>query len=814
MPFFRAIPHSLRALLRAPTFVAVVIVVLALGVAANTIIFTLVDELLLNPFPYRDPNQLVTIWQSNPALSGITAERIPAAWSNFDAWRTQSHSFQAMGAIQVNLEFNLTGFKTPEHLAAAEATPGFFQMLGVNASPGRAFLPEDGEPGSNPVALVTDAFVRKHFAQENPVGRRLLLNDSPYTIVGVLPKEFHLPAMSGGTIEYKPEVWLPLTTPTATNGPGMTVQRLRVVGRLKPGVSLSQAKEDVAAIMVRRVQEDPGLNQGYGVSLFSLYEENTDPDLRNELQLLLLAALVLLLLACISLAGLMLARTMVRRKNLAIMAALGAGRWPLITPILGESFLLAVPSAGLGLLLSYAGVHIISTLRLNDIHAPERLAINLHAFIFAACVSMLTVVIFGLVPAWIGANGNPSNALKSGPSERLPRSLAFPAFVILQIAAALSLAIVATLLIRSFQRVLAIDPGFQAQQVLTAHLVLPPQRYSTLQDQTRFCQQLQERLQAIPGVDSAALIDNMPLYAIRYGAFEIEGRPIRQRSAAPSADNALVTPNFFQTTGIALRQGRFFTQQEAEADPPNVVIINEALARQWWPGQDPVGSHIRELPLSGSPGPWQTIVGVVADVRQVNTETPARPELFLPAKAFSRMSVVVRTSMADPLSTSASLQQAVWDVDHDLPVSDVQTLEQIVSDFNSQRQFNMLLLSAFAGFSIVLMLVGMYGLVSSFISSRSRDIGIRLALGAQRGQVCLALLMPTIPPVIAGIVLGLLCSFLAKRLIASVLFNVSPLDPATYILTSLAILAVLVITNLVTTLRAARIDPASVLRDE
>ncbi|HEY6252481.1 MAG TPA: ABC transporter permease [Candidatus Angelobacter sp.] len=817
MPFFRAFPYALRALLRAPVFSAVVILILVLGIAANTTIFALVDELLLNPFPYRDPQQLVMVWQSNPALGGITAKRVPAASVDFDAWRAQNNSFEAMEAFQINVRFNLTGRNIPEHLNAARATPGFFQMLGESPVLGRAFVSGDDAPGANPIVILTYTFWNNHFGGNSPLDEKLLLDGIPYTIIGVLPRNFHLPALFEGIGEYKPDIWVPLPAVSSKDNPQLAkARRLGVCARLKPGVTLAQATADMAAIAERRAKDDPEFDRGYGVSVFPLKVENTDPDLRHELTLFTLAAVFVLFLACTSLAGLMLIRTAERARNTAVMAALGAGRWALMGPILCESLILAVTAGIFGFLASFAGIRLIAALKPSDIHAPERLAINWHAFLIAICISVLTALMFGLLPAWLTANSNLSHALKSSPtgSRGQRRAFARSALVAIQIAVSVVLAIAATLLLRSLQRVLAIDPGFRVERVLTAHLGLPPRRYASVQDRARFCQELLRRLRSLPGVDSAALVDNLPMDAIRYTSFEIEGHAISQRSAAPSADDARVTPDFFRAMNIPLRQGRLFTEEDAEMNPAKTVILNETLARQWWPNQNPVGSHIRPLPISGPPGEWQTVVGVVGDFRQFNPETAARPELLWPANALSGMTVVLRASDASPVGFSSVLEKTVWSIDHDQPLSDVQTLGQIVGDHNSQRKFNTLTLGGFASLSIVLMLAGIYGLISSFISAHKRDIGVRFALGAPRGKVCLSLMRPALAPVITGIAAGVALSFLAQKILASVLFQVSPLDPTTYIASAIALLLIMLLTSVAATLRAARIDPASVLRDE
>ncbi|HEY6352533.1 MAG TPA: ABC transporter permease [Candidatus Angelobacter sp.] len=815
MTFFRSIPYSVRSLMRAPSFTATAIIVLTLGITANTTIFTLVDELLLNPFPYRDPQRLVMVWEANPARGGIAGERTPAAWSNFDTWRTENHVFEAMEAYEIFLGYNLTGLKTPEHVSAARATPGFFNMLGVNAAQGRTFLWQDDTPNAAPIVLLSEKFATKHFPVQNPLGQRLLLDGEPHNVVGVLPKGFHLPAFFEGLSEYKPEIWLPLRKVAANDPPQLATRRRLVVwGRLKPNVSLAQARDDMKAVAARRRQEDPELNQGFDINVFPLEVENTLPDFRNDLRVFSIAAGIVLLLACLNLAGLMVIRTAARNKNFAIMAALGASRRALISPILSETALLAVISTFLGYFAAYGAVHLIAILKPSDINGPERLALNFHSLIFTSCLSILVILIVGFLSAHTVSGSEVIHALKSATFPGRRSSHLRSVLITVQISAAVTLTITAVLLIRSFQHILNVDQGFATQGVLTAHLALPPQRYATPQARAQFCQQLLAKVQAIPEVETAALADYLPLRAIRIIAFEIEGRTITERNAAPFTDFADVTPGFFKSMGMALRQGRFFTEQDAETDPPNVVIINEALARQFWPNQNPIGSHVRRVSTNGPPAPWQTVIGVVADFHQVNTETPARPELLWPTKALSEMTLVLRTKTPNPLSLSSPVQQTVWNLDHDQPVSDIESLEQIVADYNSQRRFNMLTISAFAGFCVLLTIVGIYGLTAAFISSRIQDIGIRFALGAQHLQVYVSLLRPTVLPMLIGIALGLLFSFLAKRLIAAVLFQTSPLDPLTCITTPAVLLAVLVVTSFAATQRAARIDPAKVLRQE
>jgi predicted permease len=813
MPSIRPLSRSIKALMRAPAFAVVSILVLAAGISIATLIFTMADEFLFNPFPYQDPKQVVVLWESNPAFSGLTAERVPATWNNFDAWQLRNRSFQGIEAYEMFMDYNLSGLDRPEQVAAARATPGFFSMLGVNAALGRTFLAGDNIDKANSIALISYNFAKTHFAHKNPLGQSLLLNGAPRTIIGVLPEGFHLPALFEGVREYKPDLWVPLPKPSAVDPAAGRRRFLRVCGRLKFGVSIAQAKEDMNNIAGQLAREDPEFNRGYGVSIFSLDAESIDPDLRNDLRALSAAALFVLLLACTNLAGLMLTRSAGRKKDLAIMAALGANRWSLMTPTLNEGFVLALIAFAASWPLAVGGVHLVAAIRPIDMHSAERLSINGHAFIFAICVSLLTMLVFGLVPAWLITRNDLSDAIRSTPSTRMGTPLARNAILALQIAAAVSFGIAATLLTRSFQRLLDVDLGFRPQRLLTAHVSLSPQRYPTASDRNRFCIRLRESLRSIPEIQSTALADSMPLYSIVYSSFEIEGRPVEQRSAAPSSDVAHVTPDFLATMNIPLVEGRVFTEQEAEQDPPAVAVVNQSLARRYWPKGDAVGSHIRELPLGRAPGPWQTVIGIVGDFRQNSVETPPRPELMWPARTYQQMTVVLQTANANPSSIGNRLEQAVWKIDREQAVAEIQPVEQAIADNNSQRRFNMLAIRSFAGFSMLLTLVGLFGLISSLIASRFRDLAIRLALGAPRTQVCLSLLRTAFIPISAGIAFGLLLSYLAKQLIAAILFQTSPLDPATYVATPAGILVILLVTSLAATIRAARIDPAKVLRE-
>jgi putative ABC transport system permease protein len=811
--WFLRLRYSLRSLARDPAFVLIVILVFSLGIAANTILLTVIDQIVLHSLPYRDPDGLVMIWEANPSLGEPQASRGRVAWNNFREWQTQTDVFDAIEAHEW-AEYNLTGRGNPEHLVAARASTGFFQMLGVAAQQGRTFLPEDA--GSNSVVLITAAFAKNHFARQNPLGEKLLLNDVPRTIIGVLPGSFHLMTIFEGAYEYKPEIWVPLPSVTAADPPTETlVRRFLVSARLKHGVTLAQARGEMVALATRLAQSDPGLNTGYSVNLVPLKIENADPDLGRALYILWAAAFTVLLLGCLNGSGLMLVRFINRQRDLAIMDALGAPRRVLIANVLTESLMLAAVSATLAWGACYAGLALIRALQPASIYGASRLHLDMRSFVASGLISLLCVSLLGVLPAWIYSRRTFKSSLRQAASFGSARwgSLVRRVLVSTEIAITLVLGIGAMLLTRSFQRILEVDPGFRAANVVTGRIALVPPRYASDDDREHFSERLLDRVRQLPGVEMASLADNFPLYAIHYNWFEIEGQAIAKPGSAPSADYAAVTSDFFQTMGTPLRSGRLFTAADMQNGATQVAILNESLARKYWPNQDPIGAHIRMIPPHRDPGPWRVVVGIVGDYRQFNLETPARPEMFWPARQFSDMTIVART-VNDPAATLPALPKVVAEIDKDQPVADVQTLQYMVDHIISQHRFNMLLLSGLAGLGIVLALAGVYGLISYVISSHQRDLGIRLALGAQRKHVFSALLLQILPFAAIGVVLGLLLSLLTKRLIADLLFEISALDPATYIALPIALMTLAVLTCALPAWRAARMNPVKILRQE
>ncbi|MBZ5523384.1 MAG: ABC transporter permease [Acidobacteriia bacterium] len=805
--------HSLRTLLRAPAFSAIVILILTLGIGATTTIFSVVNTVLISSLPYHDPKNLVMVWERNPALGEpIPGSRVPVAWKNFNAWRTQNQVFQGMEAFD-RANFNLTNVEKPEQLLVARATPGFFQLLGVDAQLGRTFAAGEDVAGANRVAMITDGFFESHLGRDpRALNKALTLDGVPYTIVGVLPAKFHLPSLWEGLTEYKPVVWVPLPAVTAQDAPdAMVRRRLLVTARLRPDVTLDQAMADMLRVSGHLTQQDPALNSGWTINLFPLRVEDVAPNVRGALYFLLLTVGFVLLVACANLGNLMLARAAGKRKEMAIRIALGSGRARLIWQMVIESLVLSFIGGVLGLLFVYLGIRVIVALQPGDIHGLERISVSPPVVLFAIGLSVLTGLIFGLVPAWVATSGDVNEALKqssrntTGGMGPLLRKL----LVVFEVGAALMLTIGASLMIRSFRHVTEISPGFRSENLLTAHISLSAPRYSRPEQQQEFSKRLLERTMTLPGVQSASLADNMPLVGVKLMYFLIEGRSVPDRGKGPAADYAFVTPEFFRTMDVELKSGRLL-QPEDVNDNANVVVINESLAHRFFPDENPVGQHIRRISPNA---PAVTIVGVVADFHQVGMDKPVRPEIFWPSDRFREMTLVARAG-PNALSLAPALQRTVWSIDKDQPVSEVQLMDHLISESVSQRRFNMLLLSVLAVVALVVALVGVYGVISYIISMRSHEIGVRFAMGAVRRQILWLFLQQTLRLVALGVAAGLAAALALQELIASLLFGISATEPWIYISSTLALVIIAMLASVAPAWRAAQSNPAMVLREE
>jgi len=809
MQYFR---HSFRLARRSPVFSAVVVLMLALGIGANTAVFSVVDGVLLRKLPYRDPDRLVMIWEKNPALGAQIGERIPANYTNFAEWQRQSSVFEGIAGME-DANLNRTGTAEPERVTGARISPNFFQVLGVAPAIGATF---DSAPKNTQAAILSDAYWESHFgANRNVIGQSITLNDIPYTIVGVLPAHFYLPSTREGTEQRKPDIWIPYELPAQRSAQDLNRLKIQVYARLRPSISLEQARAEMEVIGKRLEEQNPALNAGFGVNIFPVYVEDVGKDLRRNLLVLLSAVGLILLIACANLANLVLTRAMARQKELAIRKALGASRTELIAQMVMESLVLSLIGGFVGLLVARWGIKAILALKPADILRPEQIHIGIPVLLFTTAASILAGMLFGIFPALYVSRTEVITVLKEGAqfTRTHPQTMR-AALIVIEVSLASVLLIGAGFMIRSLLSVLDVDPGFRPDHLLTMHFSLPPNRYSTSAQTAVFCRQALEKIIALPGVKAASFADGLPLTRIRLMRFTVEGDPVPKRGSEPTADmRGISSPSYFETLGISLVSGRNFTADEINQNLP-VIVINQKLARKLWPNQDAIGKPIWSVPARGEINPTQlTVIGVVRDTRQSSLEDATRPEITRPMQDYTYLTLAVR-SASDPTALTASIKQQIWTLDKDLPVFDVLTMQDVLDDNLGQRRFDSFLMSIFGGLAVVLACVGIYGVLATTVVQQTRDIGVRMALGARRGDVLKMIMGQGLRWVAIGLGIGLLFGFLLTRMLASLLFGVGPTNPLTYIAVSAVMFAVAALACYLPAVRATRIDPMRALRYE
>ncbi|HXR14616.1 MAG TPA: ABC transporter permease [Terriglobales bacterium] len=807
--------HSFRLLRRSPIFSAVVVLMLALGIGANTAVFSVVDGVLLRKLPYRDPDRLVMVWERNPALGASIGERVPAAYTNFAEWVRQSKTLEGIAGME-DANLNRTGIGEPERVNGARISSNFFQVLGVATAMGNSFDSVEQGPHDTQVAILSDAYWQSHFgANHNAIGQSITLNDIPYTIVGVLPAHFYLPSTREGTEQRKPDIWIPYEPAAQRNTLELNRLKMQVYGRLRPGVSLEQARAEMEVIGKRLEEQNPTLNAGFGVNIFPVYVEDVGKDLRRNLLVLLSAVGLILLIACANLANLVLTRAMARQKELAIRKALGASRAELIAQMVMESLVLSSIGGLLGLLVARWGIKAILALKPADILRPEQIHIGIPVLLFTTAASLLAGMLFGIFPALYVSRTEVSTVLKQGAqfTRSHPRTMR-AALIVIEVSLASVLLIGAGFMIRSLLFVLDVDPGFRPDHLLTMHFSMPPSRYPTNEQTSAFCRQALERIAALPGVKAASFADGLPLTRIRLMRFTIEGQPVPKHGSEPTADmRGISSPSYFETLGISLVSGRNFTADEINQNLP-VIVINQKLAKKLWPSQDAIGKHIWSVPARAEKDPIQlTVIGVVRDTRQAGLETATRPEITRAMPDYTYLTLAVRGA-SDPTALTASIKQQIWTLDKDLPVFDVQTMQDVLDDNLGQRRFDSFLMSIFGGLAVVLACVGIYGVLATTVVQQTREIGVRMALGASRGDVLKMIMGQGLRWVSIGLVIGLTLGFLLTRMLASLLFGVAPTNLATYIAVSAVMLVVAAVACYLPAVRAIRIDPMRALRYE
>lgn len=798
---------GVRTLVKNPGFTAVAVIALALGIGANSAIFSVVNTVLLRPLPYQDPERLVMIWEKG-AADVFPINSVSAA--NFLDWRDQNQVFEGMAIIN-HASFNLTGVGEPERINGRRVSANLFRLLGVEPQLGRAFLPEEDAPGAGQVVILSHGLWQRRFGSDPGItGKPLTLNGQSHTVIGVMPPHFQFPSP-------RDELWVPIAfSPQAAANRGNN--SYEVVGRMKAGVTLEQAQAEMNTIAAGLQQQYPDVVKSNATVVVSLHEQVVG-DIKPALLVLLGAVGFVLLAACANVANLLLARAAVRRKEIALRVALGAGRLRLVRQFLTESVLLAALGGAAGLLLSFWGVNVLKAFIPENISEVKAIAVDAKVLGFTLFVSLLTGLIFGLVPATQASNLDLNGMLKeggrdssSGRSGNRVRGL----LVIAEVAVSLVLLVGAGLLINSFLRLRNLDPGFRADNLLTMGVVLPQQKYPDHARRTAFFGELTSRVEALPGVRSAAVVNWIPL-TLQGDTFgiSVEGKTDPGPGRRPDMVTRVVSPKYFSTMGIPLLQGRQFDERQDREDSAPVAVVSETTARRLWPGQDPLGKRVKPG-APDSPSPWMEVIGVVKDVRQFELTAEPRLQMYLPYVQFQWFvprQLVIKTD-GEPSSLAAAVRRTVWEVDKDQPVSDIRTMEDVLSTSIARQRFSTLLLGIFAAVALLLAAVGIYGVMSYSVAQRTREIGIRIALGAQAGNVLRLVVSQGLKLVSAGVLLGLTGSLLLTRLMSSMLFGVSATDPATLVTISLVLVVVALLASYIPARRAAKTNPLDALRHQ
>ena len=797
--------YAARMQLKNPAFTIVAVIALALGIGANTAIFSVVNTVLLRPLPYKDPERLVMVWED--ATKAGYPRDVPTT-ANYIDWRDQNQVFESMAAMSYD-NFNLTGAGDPERLDGTRVSASLFQLLGVDPQIGRVFTAAEDQPGSERVVLLSYGVWQRRFAGDpGIVGKAISLNGASYTVVGVMPARFQFPFIDD-------QVWVPIAF-TPQQAADRTTHYLRVFARLKPGVTLSQAQTEMSTIATRLQQQYPQSNTDVGAAVTLLQEWGLS-DIRPALLILLGSVAMVLLIACANVANLLLARAAVRQKEIAVRVALGARRQRLIRQFLTESLMLSTMGGIVGLAIAYGGLILLRSFIPANIAEAREISIGFKVLGFTLLVSVATGVIFGLAPAIQAARFNQIETLKeggrdaaTGSSGKRLRSL----LVTVEVAISLVLLIGAGLLINSFLRLRNVDPGFRVDNLLTMKIVLSEPKYREAEKRSAFYEELAQRVEALAGVRSAAVTNSLPLYALGNSITMVfEGRPEPPPGQEPIIGVRIISPEYFDTMGIPLLKGRQLTEQDTRTSP-NVVVISEAMARRYWPNEDAIGKRIAFGRVQ-KPEDWIQVIGVVKDVRQTLT-TDTKPQMYfshLQMDFYPPEDLVVRTDV-DPASMASTVRNAVWGIDKDQPVSNIRTMQEILADSIARERFSMLLLAIFASVALVLAVVGIYGVMSYSVAQRTHEIGIRMALGAQTGAVLKLAVSYGMKLVIIGIVVGLVTAFALTRVMSTLLFGVTATDPTTFTLIPLLFVCVAAIASYIPARRATKVDPLVALRYE
>jgi putative ABC transport system permease protein len=797
--------YGARMLAKKPGFTLIAALTLALGIGANTALFSVVNGVLLRPLAYRDPERLVWLGHT-AAKSNQNAAISPPTFADY---RNKCQSFENLTALLYSTAFNLTGEGEPERLQGRRVSANFFDTLGAAPALGRGFLAEEDEPGRNRVVVLSHGLWQRRFgADQNIVGKALRLNGQNFTVIGVMPAAFRWQT---------DELWSPLALSPANFTPdNRGSEFLQVIARLKPQATLQQAHAEIAEIAAQIVRQNQNIYPGGSgfTAHVKLLREQVVGDVRLMLLVLLGAVGFVLLIACANVANLLLARASARRKEIAVRASLGASRFRLIRQMLTESLLLALLSGLGGLLLAKSGVYLLLTLNPANLPRLQEITVDARALGFLLGLALLALLLCGLAPALQASKTDMQETLKeSGRGADSGRQRTRSLLVVAEVAMSLVLLAGAGLMIRSFLRLTHVNPGFAPDHVLTMRMELSAAKYPEPLKRQAFFQQTLERIRALPGVISAGAVGELPLGGgVRSATFAIEGRPTGPNEALPHSDIRTITPGYFQTMKIPLLKGRDFTEQD-NADGRKVAMIDETLARLYWPGEDPIGKRL-DLQFVDKPI-WMEIVGVVGSIKHKGLDAEYKGQIFYPLAQGGNLSMhlVARTTI-DPLSLVSAARGAIRAVDPDQSIYRVMTMEQVVADAVAQPRLTTLLLGAFAVLALVLAAVGIYGVLSYAVTQRTREIGIRMALGAGQRDVLNLVVRHGMLLTLLGALFGLTASIALTRLMRTLLFGVNANDPLTFIVVALLLSLVALLACWIPARRATKVDPLVALRDD
>jgi predicted permease len=819
--FAKDFGYAIRMLAKSPGFTLVALLSLAIGIGANTSVFSIVNALLLRPLPYQDADRLVILWNRSPGLN-ITEDWFSTA-QYFDI-KTGHHGFEQV-AIAIGGNYNLTSQGEPERVGTIRVSSNLLPMLGQSAAFGRGFTPDEDAPGKPATAVLSYGMWIRHFGGDpRMIGKSVTLNGVPYQVVGIMPRSFSLPREVLPTLDgaEQADILLPLPMPLDA-AQNRDHEDYNIMGKLKPGVSVAQAQAEMDTITARLRHDYPQTyppNGGLTFGIVSLLQQVVG-EVRPSLFVLLGAVGFVLVVACVNVANLLLARAVARQKEIAIRTALGASRFRIVRQVLTESLLLSLSGAVCGILLAFFSLHWIHVFGPKSVPRSDDIGIDRVALLFTFVLSLLSGAVFGLVPAMRVSRLDLHTTLKDasrgtagasavwGHGHNLRRML-----VISEVALCVMLLIGAGLLIRSFVRLQNVSPGFNPNRVLTLELTMSGSKYKDSAAVVATYHELWDRLESLPGVTASGAVTALPLSQMfAWGPITVEGRVPPPGENFINADQRTVGGHYFQALEIPLRSGRFFSEQDTSTSP-KVVIIDEYMAQQLWPSQDPLGRRIHFGGITDK-NPWETVVGVVGRVKQYTLDSDSRIALYLPqAQNPTRAMNVVLRSAANPAGLTAAVKQQIHELDRDLPLYNVRTMNQRLDESLAQRRFSMLLLAFFAGVALSLAAIGTYGVMAHLVNQGTREIGIRIALGATHWNIVRLIVWKGLVLALCGVAIGTTGAFGVSRLLRSLLFGVTPSDPFTFLVISVLLTLIALLASYIPAHRAARIDPIASLRDE